>query len=54
MPTFGRDHDLVLIAIKVKLQIKCKTKNPCIRFDLEKLKASKIAEVFQVKVGGKF
>ena len=27
-------------------------KSPRIRFDLEKLKGSKIAEVFQAKVGG--
>ena len=29
-------------------------KNPCICFDLEKLKDPKIPEVFQAQVGGKF
>ena len=48
------DHDLELTTIKLKLKTKCFTKSPRIRFDLEKLKDPKIAEVFQAKVGGKF
>ena len=50
----GSNHDLVLPAIKLKLKIKRFTKSPRIRFDLEKLKDPKIAEMFQAKVGGKF
>ena len=50
----GSDHDLVLTNIKLKLKTKRFTKSPCIRFDLEKLKDPKIAEVFQANVGGKF
>ena len=49
----GSDHDLVLTNIKLKLKTKRFTKSPCIRFDLEKLKDPKIAEVFQAKIGGK-
>ena len=36
------------------LETKHCTKSPCIRFDLEKLKDPKIAEVFQAKVDGQF
>ena len=36
------------------LETKHCTKSPCIRFDLEKLKDSNIAELFRAKVGGKF
>ena len=50
----GSDHDLVLTTIKLKLKTKRFTKSPRIRFDLEKLKNPKIAEVFQATVGGKF
>ena len=42
----GSDLDLVLSIIKLKLKTKRSTKNPRIRFDLEKLKDPKIAEVF--------
>ena len=42
----GSDLDLVLSVIKLKLKTKRSTKNPRIRFDLEKLKDPKIAEVF--------
>lgn len=50
----GSDHDLVLTRLKLKLKIKRSQKSPRIRFDLEKLKDPKIAEVFQAQVGGKF
>ena len=38
----------------MKLKTKRSTKSPRIRFDLEKLKVPKIAEVLQAKVGGMF
>ena len=44
----------MLTTIKLKLKRKCFTKSPRIRFDMEKLKDPKIAEVFQPKVGAKF
>ena len=50
----GSDHDLVFTTIKLKLKTKCFTQSPRIRFDLEKLKDPKTAEVFQANVGGKF
>ena len=49
----GSDHDLVLTTFKMKLTLKGFTKIPRIRFDLEKLKDPKTAEVFQAMVGGK-
>ena len=48
------DPDLLLTTIKLKLKTRRFTKSPRIRFDLEKLKDLKIADVFQSKVGGKF
>ena len=50
----GRDHDLVLTTMKLKLMTKRFTKSPRVRFDLAKLKDPKIAEVFQAKVDGQF
>ena len=50
----GSDHDLVMSTLKLKLKAKRCPKNPRIRFDLEKLKDPKIADVFQAQVGGKF
>ena len=50
----GSDHDLVPTTIKLKLKTKRFTKSSRIRFNLEKLKDPKIAEVFQAKVGGMF
>ena len=50
----GGDHDLVLTTIKLKLKTKHFTKSLSIRFDLEKLKDPKIAEVFQAKMDGNF
>ena len=47
----GSDHDVVLTTIKLKLKTKCFTKSPRIYFDLEKLKDTKITEVFQAKMG---
>ena len=40
--------------MKLKLKIMSCLKSPHIRFDPEKLKDPKIAELFQVKAGGKF
>ena len=40
--------------IKLKPQTKRIMKSPRIRFDSEKLKDPKIADVFQARVGGKF
>ena len=48
------DHDLVLTTIKLKLKTKRFSKSPRVRFGLEKVRHSEIAEVFQVNVGGKF
>ena len=50
----GSDHDLLITTIKINLKTKRFTKNPRIRFDLEKLEDPKRAEVFQAKVGGQF
>ena len=50
----GSDHDLVLIAMTLKLKTKHFTKSPRIQFDLQKPKDPKTAAVFQGKVGGKF
>ena len=50
----GSGYDLMLTTIKLKLKTKCFTKSPHVRFGLEKLKDTKILEVFQAKVGGKF
>ena len=49
----GIYHDRVLTIIKLRLKTKRFTKSRRIRFDLEKLKDPKIAEMFQAKVGGK-
>ena len=50
----GSNHDLVLTTIKMKLITTSFMKSPHIQFHLEKCKDPKIAEVFQVKMGGKF
>ena len=42
----------MLATIKLKLKTERFTKSPSIRFDLEKVKDPKIAEVFQARVGG--
>ena len=46
----GGDNDLVVIIIKLKLKTKRFTKSPRIRFDLEKLKNLKIADVIQARL----
>ena len=48
----GSSHVLVLTTTNLKLKTKRFTKSLRIRFDLEKLKDPKIAEMFQAKVGG--
>ena len=50
----GSDHDLMLTTIQLKLITKRLTKSPRIRFDLEKLKDPKMAEVFQAEIGEMF
>ena len=50
----GSDYDLVLTTIRLKLKTRRFRKSPGIRFDLEKLKDPKLAEVFQARVGRKF
>ena len=50
----GSDHDLVLTTVRLKLKANKKTKSPRIRFNLEKLKDQKVAEVFQATLGAKF
>lgn len=50
----GSDHDLVLCTIKLKLNLKRREKGLRLRFDVDKLKDPKIAEIFQAQVGGKF
>ena len=47
-------YNLVLTTIKLKLKTKRFVKSPRIRFDPDKFKDPKIAEVFQIKLGGKF
>ena len=48
------DHDLMMTTFKLKLKAKHCPKNPCICFDLEKLKDPEVTKVFQAQVGGKF
>ena len=48
------NHDLMMTTFKLKLKAKHCSKNPYIRFDLEKLKDPKVTKVFQAQVGGKF
>ena len=48
------DYDLLLTTIKFKLKTKCFMKSLSIRFDREKVKDPKTAEVFQAKVVKKF
>lgn len=50
----GSDHDLVLMAFKIKLKARLQKDTPRIKFDLEKLRDPEIAKEFQATVGGKF
>ena len=50
----GRNHNIVLCSLKLKLNVKCFQKNPHVCSDLEKLKVPKTAKVFQAQVGRKF
>lgn len=43
-----------MMTIKVKLLKKCGEKVVCIKYDVEKLKDSSIAEQFKAQIGGKF
>ena len=44
----------MMTTFKLKLKAKHCPENPCIHFDLEKLKDPELAKVFQAQVGGKF
>ena len=48
------DHELVMMTFKLHLKRAKKQCNTRIRFDLEKLKDTQVAEIFQAKIGGKF
>ena len=50
----GSDHDLVLLAFRLKLKKLKKAPYTRLKFDLEKLKDPKVAEDFQACIGGKF
>ena len=50
----GSDHDLVMMAIKVKLLKKCREKVVCIKYDVEKMKDPNTAEQFKAEIRGKF
>ena len=50
----GSDHNLVLTSLKLKLKTQRPTKSTRIRFDLDRLKDSNVAEEFRATVGGKF
>ena len=50
----GSDHDLVMKNFRRHLKKIVKPKQVRMKFDLEKLKDPKIAEVFQAMIGGKF
>jgi len=48
------DHDLLMMTFQLRLKNINKQKYTRIKFDLEKLKDPKVAEVFQATIGGKF
>jgi exonuclease III len=50
----GSDHNLVLTRLKLKLKSNRSNKSSRIRFNLDRLKDPKVAEIFQAQVGGKF
>lgn len=50
----GSDHDLVIMAIKVKLLKKCREKVVCIKYDVGKLKVPNTPEQFKAQIGDKF
>ena len=50
----GSDHDLVLMTFRVRLKKARKPNQPRLRFDLEKLRDSDVACIFQATIGGKF
>ena len=50
----GSDHDLVMMAFRVRLKKARKPNQPRLRFDLEKLRDLDVACTFQATIGGKF
>ena len=50
----GSDHELVMMTVKIKLKKLSKSKNPRIKYNLEKLKDTRIQDIFQAKLGGRF
>lgn len=50
----GSDHNLVMMSFKLHLKRIRKQGHTRIKFDLEKLKDPKTAEVFPAMIGGKF
>ena len=50
----GSDHDLVMMSFRLRLK-KIKMQGPTrVKFDLEKLKDTQVADTFQAMIGGKF
>ena len=50
----GSDHDLVMMAFRVRLKKARKPNQPRLRFDLEKPRDLDVACTFQATIGGKF
>ena len=50
----GSDHNLLIITLHLPLKRISKPKHTRLKFDLEKLKDSKVLETFQAMRGGKF
>ena len=50
----GSDHDLVMMSVRLRLK-KIKMQGPTrVKFDLEKLKDTQVADTFQAMIGDKF
>ena len=50
----GSDHDLVMMSFRIHLKRNPKQKRTRIKFDLEKLKSTEIADAFKATIGGRF
>jgi len=50
----GSDHELVIMTVKIKLKKLSQSKNPRVKYNLNKLKDRSILEIFQANVGGRF
>ena len=53
-PDIGSDHDLVMMALKVKLKVNRKSNENRTHYDIEKLKDPQIAKQFQEELAGRF